>query len=78
MCTMATLGTCKKWPFYRGALIKVRLKLAVTELNWPLLTGGRCSEVAVSSGLNVLSAFPSSVVLKPAQAGLTLIESNAT
>jgi hypothetical protein len=43
----------KKWPFDRGALIKVRLILAVTELYWSLLTGGYCSEVAVSSGLTV-------------------------
>ena len=43
----------KKWPFDRGALIKVRFILAVAELYRPLLTVGRCSEVAVSSGLTV-------------------------
>jgi hypothetical protein len=43
----------KKWPFDRGALIKVRFVLAVTQLYRPLLTGGRFSKVAVSSGLTV-------------------------
>ncbi len=43
----------KKWPFDRGTLIKVRFILAVTELYRLMLTGGRCSEVAVSSGLTV-------------------------
>ncbi len=40
----------KKWPFDRGA---VKAILAVTKLYWPLLTGGHCSEVTVSSGLTV-------------------------
>jgi hypothetical protein len=49
----------KKWPFDRGALIKVRFILAVTKLYWPLLKGGHFSEVAVTSGLTVLlTPFP--------------------
>ena len=47
----------KKRPFHRGALIKVRFILAVTKLYWPLLTGGRCSEVVVSSGLTILLKY---------------------
>ncbi len=43
----------KKWPFDKGALINERFILAITKLYWPLLTGGHCSEVAVSSGLTV-------------------------
>jgi hypothetical protein len=29
----------------------VRFILAVDDKNWPLLTGGRCSEVVVKAGL---------------------------
>jgi hypothetical protein len=44
----------KKWPFDRGALIKVRFRLAIAELYWSLLTGGRCSEVVVKADLTVV------------------------
>jgi hypothetical protein len=43
----------KKWLFDKGAVVKASFILAVTKLYWPLLTGGRCSKVAVSSGLTV-------------------------
>jgi len=33
--------------------MKVRFRLVVDESNLPLLTGGRCSEVAVKAGLTV-------------------------
>ncbi len=35
-------------------LIKLRFRLVVDDSNWPLLTGGRYSQVAVKSGLTVL------------------------
>jgi hypothetical protein len=35
-------------------LIKLRFRLVVGESNWPLLTGGRYSQVVVKSGLTVL------------------------
>ena len=56
---MATLGTPKKWPLYIGGRFvevvqsKLVSKLAWPELAWPLLTGDRCSEVAVNTGLTV-------------------------
>ncbi len=31
----------------------MRFRLAVNEPNWPLFTGGRCSEVVVKAGLTV-------------------------
>ncbi len=31
----------------------MRFRLVVDESNWPLLTGGHCSEVAVKAGLTV-------------------------
>jgi hypothetical protein len=31
----------------------VRFRLVIDEQNWPLLTGGRCSEVVVKAGLTV-------------------------
>ncbi len=42
-----------KWPFDRGALLKVVFRLAVAELYWLLLTGGRCLKVVVMAGLTV-------------------------
>ncbi len=35
----------------------MRFRLAVNEPNWPLLTGGRCSEVVVKAGLTVHTFF---------------------
>jgi hypothetical protein len=35
-------------------LIKLRFRKAIDGSNWPLLTGGRCSQVVVKSGLTVL------------------------
>jgi hypothetical protein len=32
----------------------VRMRLVVDPSDWPLLTGGRCSEVVVKTGLTVL------------------------
>jgi hypothetical protein len=40
-------------PYDRGALIKEKFILEVAELYWPLLTGGRCSEVVIKAGLTV-------------------------
>ncbi len=59
LSTTATLGTPKKWPLYRvGRSLqvfqsKLVLKVAWPGLGWPLLTGGRYSEVAVNTGLTV-------------------------
>ncbi len=39
---------------------KVRLRLAVMASDWPLLTGGRCPEVSVNTGLTVHNIFPES------------------
>jgi hypothetical protein len=45
------------WPLCRGLYEKdqwkVGFKLAVRAADWPLLTGGRYSEVAVRTGLTV-------------------------
>ncbi len=59
LSTTATLGTPKKWPLYnvgRSLQVfqsKLVLKVAWPDLGWPLLTGGRYSEVAVNTGLTV-------------------------
>ncbi len=59
LCTTATLGTPKKRPLYRGGRysevppIKLVLIWYVWGSDWPLLTGGRCSEVVVNTGLTV-------------------------
>jgi hypothetical protein len=47
------LGPKKKMSVWKRDLINVRFRLVVDESNRPLLTGGRCSEVAVRSGLAV-------------------------
>ncbi len=39
----------------KRCLIKLRFYLAVGVYNWPLLTGGRYSQVVVNSGLTVIS-----------------------
>ncbi len=60
LSTMATLGTPKKRPLFRGGRylefspIKLQLIWDVWGSGWPLLTGGRCSEVAVNTGLTEL------------------------
>jgi hypothetical protein len=57
--TTATLGTPKKRPLYRGGRslegfqLKLVLELVRPDLFWPLLTGGRYLEVAVSTGLTL-------------------------
>jgi hypothetical protein len=43
----------KKAAVGQRSLIKLRFRLAVDGSNWPLLTGGRCSQVVVKSGLTV-------------------------
>jgi hypothetical protein len=57
LCTTATLGTRKTWPLCRGLYEKdqwlVGFRLAVRAADWPLLTGGRYSEVVVRTGLTV-------------------------
>ncbi len=45
----------KKAAVRQRCLIKLRFWLAVEDSNWPLLTGGRCSQVVVKSGLTVLA-----------------------
>jgi hypothetical protein len=61
LSTTATLVTPKKWLLYRGGWSlevfqsKLVLELVWPDLVWPLLTGGRYSEVAVSTGLTVLN-----------------------
>ena len=37
----------------KRGMIKVRFRLVIEESNWPLLTGGRCSEVVVKASLTV-------------------------
>jgi hypothetical protein len=44
----------KKVAVWQRCLIKLRLRLVVDNSNWPLLTGGRCSQVVVQSGLTVI------------------------
>jgi hypothetical protein len=61
LSTTATLGTPKKRPLFRGGRysefspIKLQLVWDVWGSGWPLLTGGRCSEVAVNTGLTVVA-----------------------
>jgi len=43
----------KKAAVWQRCLIKVRVRLVVDDSKWPLLTGGRCSQVVVSTGLTV-------------------------
>jgi hypothetical protein len=44
-----------RWPLFRGFQSKLLLNLIWPGLGWPLLAGGRSSEVAVNTGLTVLS-----------------------
>jgi hypothetical protein len=59
LCTTASLGTQKNWPLFKGGRYPGadREKLLYTLSGWglgrSLLTGGRCSEVAVNTGLTV-------------------------
>jgi hypothetical protein len=54
--------TCVKQPplgpekvaVWKRGLILVRFRLVIDELNWSLLTGGRCSVVTVKAGLTVI------------------------
>jgi hypothetical protein len=41
------------WSLCRGLSKKVSFRLAVMASDWPLLTGGRCWQVVVRSGLTV-------------------------
>ncbi len=50
----------KKAAVRQRCLIKLRFRLAVDGSNWPLLTGGLCSQVVVKSGLTVRTLFSSS------------------
>jgi hypothetical protein len=57
--TTASLGTQKNWPLFESGRYPGadREKLLYTLAGWglgrSLLTGGRCSEVAVNTGLTV-------------------------
>jgi hypothetical protein len=58
LCTTATLGTWKTWPLCRGLYEKdqweVGFRVVVMPSDYPLLTGGRYSEVVVRTGLTVI------------------------
>ncbi len=63
LCTTATLGTQKVAVVKRVAVVQGLVQSSrlghsrfsrAGDLGWSLLTGGRCSEVAVSTGLTVL------------------------
>ncbi len=43
----------KKVAVLQRCMMKLRFRLAVDDSNWPLLTGGHCSQVVVKSGLTV-------------------------
>jgi hypothetical protein len=45
----------KKTTIWQRCLIKLRFRLAVDDSNRPLLTGGRCSQVVVKSGLTAVA-----------------------
>jgi hypothetical protein len=74
-CTTANLGTQKKWPLYRGGCSvegfqsKLVSKLAWPEFAWPLLTGGRYSDVAVNTGLTVQSNYCTMATLGTQKSG---------
>ena len=43
-----------RWQLFRGSSYKTRVLMwDIWGSGWPLLTGGRCSEVAVNTGLTV-------------------------
>jgi hypothetical protein len=48
-----------RWLLFRGFSIKIAIKFDLAGLRlavvgkWPLLAGGRCSEVAINTGLTV-------------------------
>ncbi len=44
----------KKVAVWKRCLIKLRFRLVINEINWPLLTGGRYSKVVIKSGVTVL------------------------
>ena len=57
------LAVVDRWPLFRGFSIKIAivfdlagLRLAVVGM-WPLFRGGRYSEVAVNTGLTVISYY---------------------
>ncbi len=43
----------EKVAVWKRCLIKLRFRLVVDDSNWPLLTGGRYSEVVIRTGLTV-------------------------
>ncbi len=49
------VAVAQSWPVFTGFSIKIGIKVAWPDLGWPLLTGGRYSEVAVNTGLTVLN-----------------------
>jgi hypothetical protein len=63
LCTTASLGTQKNWPLFKSGRYpgadheKLLYTLAGWGLGRSLLTGGRCSEVAVNTGLTVSLIF---------------------
>jgi hypothetical protein len=67
---MASLGTQKNWPLFESGCYPGadREKLLYTFAGWglgrSLLTGGRCSEVAVNTGLTVLKKIQIIIVLQ--------------
>ncbi len=65
LCTTASLGAQKNWPLFKSGRYPGtdREKLLYTLAGWglgrSLLTGGRCSEVAVNTGLTVIASLTS-------------------
>jgi hypothetical protein len=55
------VAVVQSWPVFTGFSIKIGIKKAWPDLGWPLLTGGRYSEVAVNTGLTVDQLYISSL-----------------
>ncbi len=53
----------KKAAVWQRCLIKLRFRLAVDYSNWLLLTGGRCSQMVVNSGLTVIPKLKNRIIL---------------
>jgi hypothetical protein len=54
----------KKVAVWQRCLIKLRFRLVVDDSNWPLLLGGRCSQVVVKSGLTVYINYIIYIILQ--------------
>ncbi len=54
----------KKVAVWQRCLIKLRFRLVVEDSNWPLLTGGRCSQVVIKSGLTLYINYIIYIILQ--------------